>query len=140
MPTDERERLKVTAEIVAAFLARNDTVIAELPGLIKSVHSTITEISSGAPPTASTLPAVPVAKSVTPDFLICLECGAEQKSLKQHLKRHGLSPAAYRAKWALPFNYPMVAPNLSAHRVRLATETGFGLGRNGKPKARRPAK
>ncbi len=140
--------LEKTTEIVAAFVSKNQTSTADLPALIQAVHRALTGISTAAPePEPRKEPAVPVRRSITPEFLICLEDGKTFKSLKRHLRtKYDLSPEDYRAKWGLPKDYPMVAPNYAAARSALAKN--MGLGKGGRqaaevapaPKARRGAK
>ena len=119
--------LKQVTEIVAAYLSQNEVAAADLPALIKSVHDTLGGFGgadTGAPGKA---PAVPVKKSVTPDFIICLEDGKKLKMLKRYLRaRYGLTPDAYRAKWNLPADYPMTAPNYAAKRSDFAKQIGLG--------------
>lgn len=122
--------LAFTTAIVSAYVRNNSLHTGELPGLICSVHTALTQLSRPAPP-APEAPtgAVPVGKSICRDYLICLEDGLKFKSLKRHLRsRYGMSPEEYRAKWALPADYPMVAPGYSEKRSRLAKK--MGLGRN----------
>ena len=134
-PTPMRTCATIAADIVAAYVATNALPAAELPGLITSVRTKVAALMSGeepvvvvAPPALK--PAVPISKSITPDFLICLEDGKKFRSLKRHLGTvYDLTPAAYRAKWGLPPDYPMVAPAYSAVRSQLAK--GIGLGRRG---------
>jgi len=142
--------LEKTTEIVAAFVSKNQTATAELPALIQAVHRALTGISTVAPePEPRKEPAVPVRRSITPDYLICLEDGKTFKSLKRHLRtKYDLSPEDYRAKWGLAKDYPMVAPNYAAARSALAKN--MGLGKGGRqaaedapapaPKARRSSK
>jgi predicted transcriptional regulator len=121
------EILKQVTEIVAAYVSKNEVAAADLPALIKSVAATlggITGADSGPP---GKQPAVPVKKSVTPDFIICLEDGKKLKMLKRYLRaRYGLTPDAYRAKWNLPADYPMTAPNYAARRSDFAKQIGLG--------------
>lgn len=135
---------QLTAEIVAAYVSNNPVPPADLPSLIESVHAKLASIVSGAqqevvePPT----PAVSIKKSITPDFIICLEDGKKFKSLKRHLRtKYEMSPEEYRAKWGLPADYPMVAPNYAAARSELAKAMGLGAQRsranNGAETARR---
>jgi predicted transcriptional regulator len=133
----EEEILKLVTEIVAAYVSNNPVPAGELPAMIRSVHATLGSFSEGgASPVRP--PAVPVKKSVTPDFIICLEDGKRLKMLKRYLRsRHGLSPDAYRAKWNLPADYPMVAPNYAARRSEFAKQ--IGLGRATPPKKRKKA-
>lgn len=122
--------IELTAEIVAAYVSNNPVPVAELPRLIASTHAAITGLSAGntvEQPEEKLVPAVPVRKSITPDFLICLEDGKKFKSLKRHLATHyDLTPDAYRQKWGLAADYPMVAPNYSASRSALAKSAGLG--------------
>jgi predicted transcriptional regulator len=111
----------------------------ELPALIESVHAALAKAASGKAEESAALqaPAVPVRKSITPDSMICLEDGLKFKSLKRHLRTaHGMTPEQYRAKWNLPSDYPMVAPNYAKTRSELAK--GIGLGR--RRRKSRPAK
>lgn len=123
--------IELAAEIVAAYVSNNSVPAAELPGLIASTHAAIAGLVSGAAvdqPEEKPVPAVSIRKSVTPDFLICLEDGKKFKSLKRHLAtKYDLTPDAYRQKWNLPADYPMVAPNHSASRSALAKSAGLGL-------------
>ena len=119
----------LTAKIVAAFLSHNAATIADLPGVIQSVHRALSDVASPAPaPVAEKLvPAVPIKKSVTPDYIICLEDGKQLKMLKRHLlSSYNLTPEEYRAKWGLPPDYPMTAPNYAAQRSAFAKSAGLG--------------
>lgn len=121
--------LGLTAEIVSAHVSNNPVPVAELPGLIVEVHKTLASLGTAAPPVEveKKAPAVPVKKSITPDYLICLEDGRKLKMLKRHLKTsYNLSPEQYRDKWGLPNDYPMVAPNYARHRSSLAKKIGLG--------------
>jgi predicted transcriptional regulator len=121
----------LTADIVAAYVSANNVTAAELPGLIRSVHGALGGVANGAtaPEAAPKEPAVPIKKSITPEFLICLEDGRKFKSLKRHLRsKYGMSPEDYRAKWGLPKDYPMVAPNYARARSDLAKRMGLGQG------------
>jgi len=130
-----------TSDIVSAFVGQNQVSLDALPELISSVYSALTTI--GAPVVAAApeqqTPAVPIKKSITPDFLISLEDGHPYKSLKRHLRtKYNMSPDDYRAKWGLPKDYPMVAPAYAASRSALAKS--MGLGRiAGSPAAAKPA-
>jgi predicted transcriptional regulator len=130
----EEDILKLVTEIVAAYVSKNPVPADELPAFIKSVHATLGGFggeNSAATPTRA--PAVPVKKSVTPEYIVCLEDGKKLKMLKRYLRaRHGLTPEAYRAKWNLPGDYPMVAPNYAARRSQFAKQ--FGLGKPAKKK------
>jgi predicted transcriptional regulator len=124
--------LGITAEIVSAHVSHNVVSVTDLPGLIRDVHRTLTTLGTAAMPKEAPAPpqapAVPVRKSITPDYLICLDDGKKLKMLKRHLHTsYGMTPDAYRAKWGLPSDYPMVAPNYATRRSEIAK--GFGLGR-----------
>ncbi|MGX5832041.1 MucR family transcriptional regulator [Mesorhizobium sp. 43Arga] len=121
--------IELTADVVSAYVSNNPVPVGELPALIGQVHAALRSTAGGvasAKPEALN-PAVPIKKSVTPDFIICLEDGKKFKSLKRHLSTdYGLSPDEYRAKWGLPADYPMVAPNYAAARSALAKAMGLG--------------
>jgi predicted transcriptional regulator len=125
---DVAERLEQVAEIVSAYVSNNSLSAADLPKLIASTHQALRTLSAEqAEPAGKELsPAVPIKKSITPDFIICLDDGRKFKSLKRHLTQLGMTPAQYRAKWGLPESYPMVAPNYSATRSSLAKSAGLG--------------
>ncbi|MBV9826255.1 MAG: MucR family transcriptional regulator [Alphaproteobacteria bacterium] len=120
--------LSLTTEIVAAHVSNNTVSVSDLPHLITQVYNSLANI--GAVPIAPTTrpqPAVSVKKSVQPDYIICLEDGKKLKMLKRHLKTaYNMSPEAYRERWSLPPDYPMVAPNYATQRSRLAKEIGLG--------------
>jgi len=124
----------LAADVVSAFVGNNSVPVAELPGLISSVHAALVKIA-GNTVTAAALepevltPAVSVRKSLTPDHIICLDDGKRFKSLKRHLATLGMTPDQYRAKWSLPADYPMVASNYAATRSALAKKIGLGQGR-----------
>ncbi|WP_103121575.1 MucR family transcriptional regulator [Methylopila sp. Yamaguchi] len=121
--------IELAAEIVSAYVSNNSVAPADLPVLINEIHGALARISTGvSEPTAEALkPAVPVKKSVTSDFIICLEDGKKFKSLKRHLRtQYDMSPEEYREKWGLPADYPMVAPNYAAARSELAKKMGLG--------------
>lgn len=125
----EADLLGLTAQIVSAHVSNNPVPVAELSGLIQDVHRTLTSLGSEAPaPEAEKkLPAVPIKKSITPDYLICLEDGKKLKMLKRHLQTaYSMTPEQYREKWGLPPEYPMVAPNYAKHRSSLAKKIGLG--------------
>lgn len=134
--------IELTAEIVAAYVSNNPVPATELPRLIASTHMAIAGLSAGtvsAQLEEKLVPAVSIRKSITPDFLICLEDGKKFKSLKRHLATHyDLTPDAYRQKWGLAADYPMVAPNYSASRSALAKSAG--LGRKPAPVEAEPAR
>lgn len=121
--------IELTAEIVAAYVGSNTVGTTEIPELIREVHLALHRTASGGaePKAEPPKPAVPIRKSVTPDFIICLEDGKRFKSLKRHLRTHyDLTPGEYREKWGLPPDYPMVAPNYAKARSALAKEMGLG--------------
>lgn len=121
--------LALAAKIVAVYVSNNPLPATDLAALIKTVHGTLGGLSGSLPSATATgqTPAVPIRKSVTPDFIICLEDGKKLKMLKRYLRsRYKLSPEAYRAKWALPSDYPMVAPNYAARRSEFAKKIGLG--------------
>ncbi len=130
------ELLELSTEIVSAYVSHNVVPAAELPELIASVYGAMSATQSEAAETKEPLkPAVSVRRSITDDYLICLEDGKKFKSLKRHLRTHyGLSPEEYRDKWGLPSDYPMVAPNYAAARSELAKKMGLGQ-RGGRRKA-----
>src|SRR3954471_19976919 len=121
------------AEIVSAFVSNNPVPAAQLPALLGTVHQALTKVAEGAiqPPTEEPKkPAVPIKKSIQPDYIICLEDGKRFKSLKRHLRTvYDLTPEQYRAKCGLPASYPMVAPNYAAARSELAKQIGLGARR-----------
>jgi predicted transcriptional regulator len=122
--------VELAAEIVAAFVSYNPVPKSELPSLIEAVHSAVERLEKGlegAPPQVEAkTPAVPIRRSITPDFLICLDDGKRFKSLRRQLTSLGLTPAQYRAKWNLPSDYPMTAPNYAAQRSAIARTLGLG--------------
>lgn len=126
---DQSALVDLTADIVAAYVSHNVVPANELSKLINEVHGALGTLVDGAAeaPKVELKPAVPPKKSITPDYLICLEDGKRFKSLKRHLKTHyDLTPEQYREKWGLPSDYPMVAPNYAAARSRLAKQMGLG--------------
>lgn len=121
------ENLVLTADIVAAFVANNAISASDLPDLIGSVYAALGSLNqSVAVPPNVLVPAVPIKKSVTPDFIVCLDDGKKFKSMKRHLAGLGMTPDEYRAKWGLPMDYPMVAANYTAKRSALAISSGLG--------------
>lgn len=132
MPDDAMERgeiLELTAQIVSAYVENNPVDPGQVADLLQTVFGTLSALSEDETrPTLDLVPAVPVKKSITADYLICLEDGKKLKLLKRHLQTsYGMTPDEYRAKWGLPRDYPMVAANYAARRKELAI--GFGLGR-----------
>ncbi|AZO75555.1 MULTISPECIES: MucR family transcriptional regulator [unclassified Mesorhizobium] len=120
--------IELTAEVVSAYVSNNPLPVGELPALIGQVHAALKGTMGGPVAKPEDLkPAVPIRKSVTPDYIISLEDGKKFKSLKRHLATHyGLTPEEYRAKWGLSADYPMVAPNYAAARSALAKTMGLG--------------
>jgi predicted transcriptional regulator len=129
-PEAKRNIIDLTAEIVAAYVAKNVVAQTELPKLINEVHRALAGAAGDAPSREDAVevkPAVTIKKSLTADYLICLEDGKKFKSLKRHLRSHyNLSPEQYREKWGLPADYPMVAPNYAQARSSLAKRMGLG--------------
>ncbi|MET4682818.1 MucR family transcriptional regulator [Brevundimonas faecalis] len=141
---DEKpELLEMTADIVSAYVSNNTVAAETVPNLIAQIHAALSGVTA-APVEAEPEPkepAVPVRKSITPDFLICLEDGRKFKSLKRHLRtKYNMSPEEYRDKWGLPKDYPMVAPNYAKARSDLAKQMGLGQGGRKPARAGRPKK
>ena len=137
---DNTELLTLTADIAAAYVSNNTVQAADVPSVIQTIYRALAGVGSAAaaPAPEPQKPAVPIKKSITPDFLISLEDGKKYKSLKRHLRtQYNMSPEDYRAKWGLAKDYPMVAPNYAASRSALAKS--MGLGRGGAAKAAKPA-
>ena len=127
--------IQLTAHIVSAYVSNNTVPSGEIPGLISQVYSALMRVSGGqAVATAEPLkPAVSVKRSITPEYLVCLEDGKKFKSLKRHLRtQYDMTPEKYREKWGLPSDYPMVAPNYAAARSQLAKQMGLGQQRRGR--------
>ena len=120
--------LELTSDIVAAHVSNNPVPLGELPGLIETVFGTLSTLSKpAAEPEVELKPAVPIKKSITNDYIICLEDGKQLKMLKRHLKTaYDMTPEDYRAKWKLPHDYPMVAPAYAKKRQQLAKKIGLG--------------
>jgi predicted transcriptional regulator len=133
MMNEEKDtNLEIVADIVSAYVSNNSVAANDLPSLIANVNEALLQVARGVqePQAEAPKPAVPIKKSITPDFLICLDDGKRFKSLKRHLRtRYDLSPEAYREKWGLPSDYPMVAPNYAQTRSNLAKQMGLGQGR-----------
>ncbi|MBL8702501.1 MAG: MucR family transcriptional regulator [Alphaproteobacteria bacterium] len=127
--------LRMTAQVAAAYVGNNPVPAAQLSELIRTIHSSLVGLDApSAAPVGDLVPAVPIKKSVSPDFIICLEDGKKLKMLKRHLRTsYGITPEQYRAKWGLPPDYPMVAPNYAEQRSEFAKKIGLGK----KPGARR---
>jgi predicted transcriptional regulator len=132
------ELLRLASEIVAAYVSNNPIPAADVPAMIKTVHSTLGGLAAAAPgePSTAQKPVVPVKRSVTPEYIVCLEDGKKLKMLKRYLRsNYNMTPEEYRAKWGLPADYPMVAPNYAAQRSEFAKK--IGLGRSPAPSGRR---
>jgi predicted transcriptional regulator len=126
---DQDTLLSLTTDIVSAHVANNRVGATELPALIRDIHAALSELVAPAPPKEpeAQKPAVPIRSSIKPDHLVCLEDGKQLTMLKRYLMRtYGMSPADYRAKWKLPPDYPMVAPNYAEKRRALASSIGLG--------------
>jgi predicted transcriptional regulator len=121
--------IELAADIVSAYVSNNSVPSSDLPTLINEIHSALMRVGGGTVevPIEAPKPAVPLKKSVTPDYIVCLEDGKKFKSLKRHLRtQYGMTPEQYREKWGLPADYPMVAPNYAAARSQLAKQMGLG--------------
>jgi predicted transcriptional regulator len=129
--------IKLTAEIVSAYVSNNTVAAADIPALINQVYAALTKVgTAGSDASAEPLkPAVSVKKSITPEYLVCLEDGKKFKSLKRHLRtQYNMTPEQYRDKWNLTADYPMVAPNYAAARSQLAKQMGLGQQRRKRAK------
>ena len=122
------DKVSLSAEIVAAYISHNSVTPGGLPALIEAVHGALTNLGAvtAAPEPEPLMPAVSIRKSITPEYLVCLDDGKKFKSLRRHLGSLGMTPEQYRAKWKLPANYPMVAPNYAAARSAIAKKLGLG--------------
>jgi predicted transcriptional regulator len=137
----EEELLRMTADVVAAYVSNNTLPTTQLAEVINAVYSSLRSLEgqSVEPPAEPLKPAVPIRKSVTPDYLVCLEDGKKLKMLKRHLRStYNMTPDEYRAKWGLTAGYPMVAPNYAEQRSEFAKKIGLGRGA-GRPSGRRSA-
>ncbi len=124
--------VEMAADIVSAYVSANQVPPHEIPALIRTVYASLQQIAGSAPAVVASAqePAVPVKKSITPDYIVCLEDGKKFKSLKRHLRtKYSMTPDEYRAKWGLPHDYPMVAPNYAKERSNLAKRMGLGHAR-----------
>ena len=139
---DRTALLKMTSDVAAAYLGNHTVAGKDVPAVINSVFKTFETLSRGASKSAKApagRAAVPVKRSVTPDYLVCLEDGKKLKMLKRHLRtNYDMTPEEYRAKWGLPADYPMVAPNYAAQRSAFAKQIGLGKSTDDRP-ARRAA-
>ena len=134
MPEAEKisaeELLRMTSEVTAAYVSNNSLNAAQLPEIIRTIHSSLAGLQSGGAAAEPLAPAVPIKKSIHDEYIVCLEDGKKLKMLKRHLRTaYGLTPEEYRQKWGLPADYPMVAPNYAAQRSAFAKK--IGLGRTG---------
>ncbi len=124
---DRGEMLALTTEIAAAYLGNTAVEHRQVPDLLQSVFDTLNGLIPEAPAPTALVPAVPIRRSVTDDYIVCLEDGRKMKMLKRHLMTaYGMTPEQYRTKWGLPYDYPMVAPSYSAKRGELAKAIGLG--------------
>ncbi len=124
--------VEMAADIVSAYVSANQVPPSEIPALIRTVYASLQQIAGSSPAAVASAqePAVPVKKSITPDYIVCLEDGKKFKSLKRHLRtKYSMTPDEYRTKWALPHDYPMVAPNYAKERSNLAKRMGLGHAR-----------
>jgi predicted transcriptional regulator len=128
---DKAKILGMTAQIAAAYFSKNSVAATDISGVIREIQQALWGLSSG--DTKKTLtPAVAVKKSIHPDYIVCLEDGKKLKMLKRYImKRYGLTPDAYRTKWSLPADYPMVAPNYAKKRSAMAVKLGLGRKKKG---------
>jgi predicted transcriptional regulator len=141
--TNPDNLVELAADVVAAYVSNNTVTMTELPSLIAQVHKALLATATGSveKPVEALTPAVSIKKSIHPDYIVCLEDGKKFKSLKRHLRtKYDLSPEDYRAKWGLPADYPMVAPNYAAARSELAKSMGLGQQRRKTMAAPEPAK
>ncbi len=124
------ELIELTADLVSAYVSNNPVPVSDLPALVAQVHQSLKNLGAPAeetPQQEKLAPAVSVRRSITPDYIVCLEDGKKFKSLKRHLStHHKMTPEEYRAKWSLPADYPMVAPAYAAARSQLAKDMGLG--------------
>jgi predicted transcriptional regulator len=130
--TTEQDKLRWSADIVAAYVAQNTVSPTAIPDLIRSVYDALSTLGQAPPPARPAekqKPAVPISKSVHEDYIVCLEDGKRLKMLKRYLRsRYDMSPEEYRRKWSLPPDYPMVAPSYAARRSDFAKQIGLGRG------------
>ena len=126
-PANTPDLLALTAEIVAAHVSKNAVVVSELPHLIQQVYGSLAHVGREIPAASRPQPAIPIKKSVTPDYIVCLEDGRKLKMLKRHLRTtYNMTVDDYRQKWGLPVDYPMVAPNYAKQRSAFAKRIGLG--------------
>lgn len=125
---DTNQLLKMAGQIVSAYVSNNLLSSSELTEVIRAVHDTLSDLENGIENSNQNLtPVVPIKKSITDDYIICLEDGKKLKMLKRYLRsQYGMTPEEYRVRWGLPPDYPMVAPNYAAQRSKLAKQIGLG--------------
>ena len=126
---DTTNYIGLTAGIVSAYVSNNTVASADIPALINQIHTALLRVTSGEAqsPSEPLKPAVPIKRSINPDFIVCLDDGKKFKSLKRHLRtQYNMTPEQYREKWSLPADYPMEAPNYAAARSQLAKQMGLG--------------
>ncbi len=136
----DEEVMAMTAEIVAAYVGNNSLPVSAVPELVQTVHHALSGLGKNEPeqPAEPLKPAVSIRRSITPDYLVCLEDGKKLKMLKRHLRTtYGMTPEEYRAKWGLPSDYPMVAPNYAKQRSEFAKKIGLGRSTGSKGRKRR---
>jgi predicted transcriptional regulator len=133
--------VELAADVVSAYVSNNPVPTSELPSLIAAVHASLQFVAEGPKeqPKEPLVPAVSIKKSVQPDYIVCLEDGKKFQSLKRHLRKFDMTPDQYRAKWDLPRDYPMVAPNYASRRSELAKAIGLGQERKGKSSKKKAA-
>ncbi len=133
---DGQAILALTAQIVSAHVSNNTVASENLSALIRQVHQALANVGQATPEPEKLQPAVPVKRSVFPDYIVCLEDGKKLKMLKRHLQSaYNMTPDAYRERWGLPPDYPMVAPNYAERRSALARQIGLGRKDGGRPAA-----
>ncbi len=136
--TGQTVELSLVAQIVRGYVAQNSIGVDQVGGLIATVHRSLSDLGNSAPTSAPLAPAVPIRRSVQPDYVVCLECGFRGRTLRRHLRvQHGLEVTDYRARWKLSPDHALVAPAYSAHRSAMARQ--LGLGRKPAPVEAAPA-
>lgn len=136
-PSNNDQILQFATQIISAYVSHNTVTAADLPTFMASVYQNLARLNkSGTVAEARPDPAVPVRRSITPEYIVCLEDGKKLKMLKRHLKTaYNMTPDQYRERWGLAADYPMVAPNYAKQRSKLAKQIGLGTGRRGAKKA-----
>jgi len=127
-PITREDMLRITTKVVTAYVGNNTLADTQITDVIQSVYDSLEGLSNGTPVSkVKQKPAVPIKRSITPDYIVCLEDGKQLKMLKRYLRtKHGMTPDEYRSKWGLPTDYPMVAPNYAKKRSAFAKEIGLG--------------